>query len=168
MASLRTITRLADTLFAEKWHKLHGRGAFSDPRLKYPGIYLLAFRRAALEGRGIVESDVLYVGMSNSSGGVAQRLKQFRDGIEKNGFHSGAMRFYRDHSNGSPFSAVKSNKKFYFVALTLPCVSVKARAQPTDFQTMGHVAALEYYVVARVLERTGRTPPLNHYGTQPA
>jgi hypothetical protein len=168
MRPLKEIAYLTDALFAQQWCGLHGANALSDPTLRYPGVYLLAFSRPRIEERQVAEADVLYVGMSNSAGGIVQRLKQFRNGIERYGLHSGAMRFYREYCQGQPFSTVKSDKKLYFVAISVSCVSAKAKAQPNDFMAMGHVAALECYAVARILERTGRTPPLNQYGERGA
>jgi hypothetical protein len=74
------------------------------------------------------------------------------------------MRFFREHAGGRPFSELKTARRFYFVAVTVPCVSNKAAAQPADLMLMGHVAALEYYAVAHVMARTGRKPALNSLG----
>jgi hypothetical protein len=38
--------------------------------------------------------------MSNGAGGVRTRLGQFTAGIERNGLHSGAMRFFREDAGG--------------------------------------------------------------------
>lgn len=164
MERLKEIERLVAVLFAQRWTGLHGEGAFRGPELKWPGVYLLAYSDSELEGTPVNEGDVFYVGMSNSAGGVKQRLKQFRDGIEKNDFHSGARRFYRDYCGGRPYAEAATGKRLYFAALTVPCVSDKAEAQPDDLRLMGHVACLEYYAVAHVAAETGRTPPLNKLG----
>ena len=99
MKSLAPIQRLADGLFNQKWQRLHADGSLQTDKLSYPGVYLLAYTGKKLEGMGINPRDVLYVGMSNSAGGVRQRLDQFMTGIKKNTSHSGAMRFYREFSN---------------------------------------------------------------------
>jgi hypothetical protein len=130
-------------------------------------VYLLAYSRAKIDGAPIRSSDVFYVGMSNAAGGVAQRLKQFKIGIEKNIQHSGAMRFYREYSLNRPFSHTNRRKRLYFAALTIPCVSKKSEAQPNDLREMGHVACLEYYAIAKVMRQTGSKPPLNKYGAMP-
>jgi len=127
-------------------------------------VYLLSYTDRDLEGSGVHVRDVFYVGMSNSNGGVSQRLKQFRTGIEKNGLHSGAKRFFRDYCDNRPFSQANTGKRLYFAALSLQCVSDKAVARPDDFRQMGHVACLEYYVIAHVATQTGHNPPLNKLG----
>ena len=96
--------------------------------------------------------------------GVRQRLKQFRGGIEKNGLHSGAMRFYREYCGNRAFSKARTGKRLYFAAVTVPCVSNKVAAEAGDLRLMGHVACLEYYVMAHIVEVTGRRPALNHFG----
>jgi hypothetical protein len=164
MKPLKEIERLASRLFSERWINLHSEKSLARPDLKYPGVYLLAYSSAKIDGASIKSSDIFYVGMSNAAGGVAQRLKQFKIGIEKNSLHSGAMRFYRNYSHNRPWSQTKSRKWFYFAALTIPCLSDKAAAQPSDLREMGHVTCFEYYAFANVMEHTGRKPPLNKFG----
>jgi hypothetical protein len=106
---------------------------------------------------------VFYVGMSNAAGGVRQRLKQFLDGIEHNRQDSGAMRFYREYCGHRPFSKAKTEKQFYFAAVTVPCVSNKVVAEAGDLRLMGHAACLEYYVIAHIVEVTTQRPTLNQF-----
>lgn len=165
MERLREIDRLVGELFSGRWKGLHAEGSLRQPELKLPGVYLLSsYTDAALEGASVEARDVFYVGMSNAAGGVKQRLGQFVKGIEKNDMHSGAMRFYRDYCSGRPFSDVGGNKRLYFRALTLDCVSRKAAAQPDDLRLMGHVTCLEYYAIAHVATETGHRPALNKLG----
>ena len=131
--------------------------ACADSNLRYPGVYLLAFSERQLAGTKIEVRDVFYVGMSIARNGVKQRLRQFRDGIERNDHHSGAMRFYRDHANGLAFSKLKTVNRFYAAARVTQCERVSA----DDWRDMGHVACLEYYVVAHVVAETGEVPRLN-------
>jgi hypothetical protein len=76
------------------------------------------------------------------------------------------MRFYRQYCRGVPFSNANTGKKFYYVSLTLECVSNKGKASPDDFRELGHVACLEYYAIAHVFAETGNKPPLNKLGVR--
>jgi hypothetical protein len=167
MERLTQIETLASKLFLGSWANLHRVDAFQRPDLVFPGVYLLAFTAADLEGARVDVCDVFYVGMSNSAGGVRQRLKQFKTGIEVNNLHSGAMRFYRDYCGGRPFSAAKTGRRLYFAALTIQCQSNKSAAKPDDMRQMGHVGCLEYYAIAHVAEQTGRNPRLNKLTGKP-
>ena len=71
------------TLFARRWLPLHredGKLAVmrNDTGAQYPGVYLLAYCADRLAGRRVRTTDVFYVGMSKSGGGVRQRLRQFQ------------------------------------------------------------------------------------------
>jgi hypothetical protein len=158
-------------LFSARWAHLHdsrGEKSLARADLKFPGVYLLAYSATPdIEGSIVKAKDVLYVGMSNAAGGVRQRLKQFRAGIEVNGLHSGAMRFYREYCGGKPFVDVKNRKKLYFAAQTFECESNKGLAEPDDLRLMGHINCLEYYAVAHIVEKTGKKPPLNKLGPRP-
>jgi hypothetical protein len=164
MDRLTEIDHLVSRLFSESWTGLQSSKSLARPDLKFPGVYLLAYTDGDIEGARVDVRDVFYVGMSNAAGGVNQRLKQFKAGIEKNGLHSGAMRFYRDYGHNRPFSETNTGKRFYFAPLTLPCMSEKAAAQPDDLRQMGHVTCLEYYAIAHVATQTGRKPALNKFG----
>ena len=158
MKPLSQIERAVLQLFATRWIDLHDDEALAGGDLRYPGVYLLAYSaKPSFGGSTIKANDVFYVGMSNAIGGVRARLKQFKGGIENNGLHSGAKRFYREFGGGKPFAGAKSGKRLYFAALTFECVSDKALAKPDDFRLMGHINCLEYYAIAHVAERTART-----------
>jgi hypothetical protein len=163
---LAKIDRLVTELFKQKWSLLHENDALKDERLKYPGVYLLAYTGRKIVGKKVDCDDVFYVGMSNSAQGVRDRLKQFKAGIENGVTHSAAIRFYRDHSGSQPFSTQKGRRKFYFAAQPINCVSDKGQAEPIDFRELGHVTCLEYYAIAHVLEKRERTPPLNKLGNR--
>jgi hypothetical protein len=164
---IREIEKLAARLFRKKWERLHG-DAFSDPALRFPGVYLLAYSKRDLAQKPVEERDVLYVGMSNAQGGVRVRLKQFRDGIEKNDLHSGARRFYREYQSNRPWSKLKGAKSLFYAAISIECVSEKSKLTPADLRKLGHVCCLEYYVIARVREKAQRMPPLNKFGKRPS
>ena len=113
----------------------------------YPGIYLLAFTDKNLEGEIVKPSDIFYVGMSNARKGITSRIKQFINGIEKNGSHSAGMRFYVENSKGTAFSKCNHPEKFYRVSLAFPCDVNKSTRTPKDLQIMGNICQLEYYLI---------------------
>jgi hypothetical protein len=164
---LAHIDVLVSRLFRLRWVPLNSE-ALARPDLIYPGVYFLAFTFEKIAGATVKPDQVLYVGMSNSAGGVRSRLKQFIKGIEQNGYHSGAMRFYREHCKGEPFAQLKTRKRLYVAALTIECEGDKVDARPKDLRLMGHVACLEYYAIARIAQRTGKKPALNKYGPRDA
>jgi hypothetical protein len=165
MKPLREIDNFVSQLFATRWAHLHEERSLARADLKFAGVYLLAYSAAPKIADSVVNArDVFYVGMSNAAGGVRQRLKQFKAGIEKNGLHSGAMRFYREYGGGKPFVGTKSSKRLYFAALTFECESNKGLAEPDDLRLMGHINCLEYYAIAHVAEQTGKRPALNKLG----
>ncbi len=153
------VSSLVRRLLSRHWVPLSE--AVSDGELLNPGVYVLAYSAHRLTGCSIDLKDIIYVGMSNSAGGVRQRLKQFLKGIEVNNFHSGAMRFFRDHCGGKPFSTLGTRKRFYVAAMTVHCKTRKGSRTASDFRGMGHVACLEYYVRAHIQRRLERQPSLN-------
>lgn len=127
----------------------------------YPGIYLLAFTEKDLDGKKVEANDVFYVSMSNARKGIKSRVKQFLNGIEKNGSHSAGMRFYKEHSKGIPFSNCNHREKFYIVSSTFECNVNKETRAPHDLRIMGDICRLEYYLLAHIREITKEEPQLN-------
>jgi len=127
----------------------------------YPGIYLLAFTDKNLEGEIVKPSDIYYVGMSNARKGLTSRVKQFLNGIEKNGSHSAGMRFYKENSNGIAFSECNHLGKFYIVSSTFKCDVHKLTRTPNDLRIMGDISRLEYEIIAHIKEVTNEEPKLN-------
>lgn len=155
-----TIEKLIESLLSTKWTRLHSNGLF--PREgKYPGIYILAYSDTDLQGKEIDLNEIFYVGMSNSLGGVNQRLKQFLAGIENGCCHSAAQRFFRDYANSVPYSKLENRKTFYVAYVPIKCQVGKASRTPEDLRMMGEVTRLEYYVLAHIKEMLGREPELN-------
>ena len=161
-ASVSEIEKLVDNLFSQKWTCLHNVDVFKQDIMKNPGVYIIAFSDNDLHDKIININDIFYVGQSTSAGGVRQRLQQFKSGIEANNYHSGAMRIFTKYQNGKKYSDISEpKKKLFFAVQTINCESKKSLAAPMDFRSMGHVLCLENYIIARVLEQTGRTPELN-------
>ncbi len=148
------VEHLLGRLFSQKWTKL----ATNRPSIEAgecPGIYLLAFTVENLAGQKIKLCDVFYVGMSNARRGVNGRLKQFVDAIEgKSAKHVAGKRFFKKWCKGIPYSQLPCDKQFYVTGFPVSCQVKKAVRGPEDLREMGNVAALEYYVLAAVKEKT--------------
>lgn len=127
----------------------------------YPGIYLLAYTNKNLEGQIVEPDDIFYVGMSNARKGLTSRVKQFLNGIEKNGSHSAGMRFYKENSQGIPFSECDHLEKFYIVSSAFKCNVNKQTRTPNDLRIMGEICRLEYHLLAHIKEVTNEEPKLN-------
>lgn len=146
-------------LLNQRWVKLDDKNLI---KLKdVPGVYILAYSDEDIMEKEIKIKDIFYVGMSNSKGGVRQRLKQFLTGIEKNKNHSAGMRFSTEYANGLPWSKFKERKTFYVASISIPCEVSKDKRNADDLRTMGIVAKLEYDVLAFMKEKTGKEPDLN-------
>jgi hypothetical protein len=154
------IKELIKSLLSTKWISLQSTG-LSSREGKYPGVYILAYSNDNLEGKEIDLNEIFYVGMSNSLGGVNQRLKQFLAGIEKDCCHSAARRFFRDYADSIPYSKLESRKTFYVAYISNKCQVTKASRTSEDLRMMGEVTRLEYYVLAHIKEMLGREPELN-------
>ena len=164
--SVPSVKRLIKNLFAKIWVRLDDdSGRLRDSQ--YPGVYVLAYphdgawgrRKRELAGQPVREEDIFYVGVSHA--GVRKRLRQFIDGLENGGYHSGAKRFFHQVANGTPYSKFESQKPFFVAFVSVPCTAVKPVRSPLDLRKMGVVAELEWYVLARVKEKTKAEPWLN-------
>lgn len=162
-----TIQHLVTNLLSQRWADLLEQKSQRFSALgnaKYPGVYLLAYTNRGLQNQPIDINDVFYVGMSNSDGGVKQRLINFMNGIESGKMHSGGERFFHNYAHGIPFSdfsSINDGKRFYIATLSIPCETRKGRRTAEDLEKMGEVARLEYYVMAHLKRNLGREPELN-------
>jgi hypothetical protein len=154
-------------LLSQQWTHLlkqQARRFAALPNAQYPGVYLIAYSGRNLEDQPIVLEDIFYVGMSNSDGGVRERLRGFINGIEKYRSHSGAKRFYKLYAQQQPFSIfsrANGGKQFFVASISIPCEVTKAKRTSDDLRKMGEVARLEYYVLAHIKNILGTEPELN-------
>ena len=163
------VDRLVEDLFAKTWVRLDDDSAkLTD--CQYPGVYVLAYVdekllghpvKEDLTGDPVTEDEIFYVGMSHA--GVRKRLRQFTNGLEDGGHHSGAKRFFITVANRTPYSSFAQRKPFFGASISVPCTSLKTARSSMDLRKMGVVAQLEWYVLARVRERakTEQEPWLN-------
>lgn len=147
-------------LFDKKWTNLL-KNYKNLKNSQYPGVYILAYTDKDLERKSIRIEDVFYVGMSNSRGGVKQRLKQFIDGVHKGYGHSAGNRFFEEYSKGKSFDVTNHKKTFFVASLSILCKVHKNERTADDLRKMGKVAKFEYEVIAFIKEKLGREPELN-------
>jgi hypothetical protein len=155
-AAVPDVNKLLDELFARQWANLHED--YKDlTDSQYPGVYVLAYPDGILLGRpieedltgqSVKEGHIFYVGVSHA--GVRGRLKQFIDGLEDGGHHSGAKKFFRKVAKGIRYTQLTNAKPFFVASISVPSIYEKEDRTPLDLQKMGIVAALEWYALARI------------------
>ena len=152
------VNTLIEKLFAQKWIRLHEDfSKLADS--EYPGVYVLAYSASGLQGKQVKEKEIYYVGVSHA--GVKGRLKQFITGLEDAGHHSGAKRFFYEVAKQVPYPRLKGKKTFFVASKSVPCTYLKKTRTGLDLRKLGAVAEFEWYVLARVKEKTGNEPWLN-------
>lgn len=130
--------------------------------IKFPGVYAIAKTHESLEGlpfRYIEE--IVYFGMSNSKGGLRQRLQQFNDtmaGVRDQ--HGGADRFLAVYKN---FARLKP--RLYVSVCFAECDVTSLN--PRDLLLMGEVAKWEYECWASYVKRYGCLPRFNNKKDSP-
>jgi len=156
---MKEMEKLLEKFFRQKWQLFNNELRLSLP--SNPGVYAFAYTEKKLEGEKAKPADIFYVGMSNSKKGLKGRINSFNRGIRKGDSHSGAIRFFKNYLKRKSYYKVKSQKKLWIAHLPLDCKVIKDRRTPKDLRTMGKVACLEYFVLARVKDATGYEPDLN-------
>ena len=143
--------RQVSSLFKRRWRRLN-RAALDDPRLARPGVYVISCSRRARPGDVVTEELVHYVGMTVSVGGLRQRLRAFLRGSQGIAGHSGGYRL-------SGLRRVPST--ISFAVHPLDASTHKDDRTSNDLRTMGHIACLEYYLLAHIKKCVGKEPQLN-------
>jgi len=122
--------------------------------INYPGIYCIAVSSKVLTEFSFI-SELEYIGMTNSKGGLKSRLRQFDDTIKKKRTnHGGADRFLYEYEN---YDEVKET--IYVAILSFKCNT--KNPSPNDIRIMGEVAKCEYDCWAIYIEKHGRYPKFN-------
>lgn len=128
---------------------------------KYPGIYCIAISGKDLSKQKFEWiSQITYVGMTNSKGGLKSRLKQFDNTIIGKKGHGGADRFRYKYENYQ-----KLIDKLYVSICHFEC-DVNSNT-PKDLRIMGEVAKFEYDCFAEYVERFGGLPEFNNKSNSP-
>lgn len=131
-------------------------------RLQLPGIYAIAVSDDELTGRPFDWAPhIVYFGMTNSLGGLAQRLKQFDSAINGGPGHGGAMRFLPLYPAGSGTLL----HRLYVAVWPFDC-DVRS-IEPDDLLKMGEVLYAEFYCFAEFTKRFKRLPQFNDKKASP-
>jgi hypothetical protein len=123
--------------------------------LRWPGVYVLAISDEDIAGSHFSwHRDVVYVGMTNSKGGLKSRLKQFDDTVRGKESHGGAQRVRFKHRNYE-----KLKHRLYVAVSNFDCEVTSNR--PEDLRIMGAVACFEFECLAAFAEVFGSLPEFN-------
>jgi hypothetical protein len=107
------------------------------PDCQFPGVYLLAASDLDLTNSAPKWSEVSYIGMTNSQGGLYSRWNQFNNSLHEKPGHSGGHTAVRHYGVYPTWT-----KKLFVAAHSIKC-DPKARTSE-DLIKMGWVAFLEY------------------------
>jgi hypothetical protein len=121
------------------------------------GIYCIAYSEKDISNNlfGWIPQ-IVYIGVTNSIGGLKSRLLQFHKTIEGKLQHGGADRFkegYRHLSSNVIFSNL-------YVAVCPFYCNVESNEEK-DFHIMGEVAKSEYVCFAEYVKHHGKLPKFN-------
>lgn len=122
--------------------------------VRYPGVYIIAQTDQPLTDDFSWREEIIYIGMTNSGGGLQSRLHQFDKTLRGDIKHGGADRVlykYRDYKTLVPSLHVA----------VYPVVCNVKSDRPADLRLMGEVCRLEYACLAEYAERYGRLPEFN-------
>lgn len=127
------------------WSKWEDRTSIEGAR--YPGVYALAMADEDLAGKPVQYTEIQYIGMSNSLGGLKGRWSQFNKAIHgDSGRHSGGDSAFRDLG---PYP--NWQKKLFVAAFPVQCEPKEVN--PENLRKMGLVTYLEYEAFAQFCER---------------
>ena len=125
------------------------------PGIKCPGIYVIARSDRNIQGRPFRwREEIIYIGMTNSIGGLRSRLKAFDDTLRGRESHGGAQRVrfkYSEYASLAP--------KLFVAISPMPCIVDSNR--PEDLRIMGDIVKQEYECFACFAERFSRLPEFN-------
>jgi len=131
------------------------------PGVKNPGIYVLTISERDISNQPFSWLDeIVYIGMTNSIGGLKGRLQQFDNTINGKTGHGGADRVRYRHKNYTELSI-----RLFVSVMPVPC-NVKSN-HPDDLLKMGEVAMLEYVCFAEYAHKFGHLPQFNDKKNSP-
>jgi len=124
--------------------------------LQYPGIYVISYNKHDISKDNFARiREIIYVGMTNSKGGLKRRLRQFDYTISgKGNNHSGAKRVRDIYNNYD-----KLIKYLYVAIRPFKCGVTSIKEE--DLRIMGKVAEYEYICFAEYVKRFGMLPEFN-------
>lgn len=149
---LRTPSEMYERRFSE-WRSWDERDA--QPNCGSPGVYAVAITPQLIRGRPFSWSrNIVYIGMTNSIGGLRARLRQFDKTMAGTLRHGGADRVRFKHRGYSSFV-----KKAYVAVAVFKCQPEVCSSR--DLRIMGEVARFEYRCLAHFVDRFSRLPAFN-------
>jgi len=126
------------------WENWSNRNGLS--RIKFPGVYALAFSEKDISGSPHSWSkEVIYIGMTNSKGGLKSRLQQFENTIIGKEGHGGARRVMRKHPDYGELVS-----RLYVSVCPKDCNA--SSCDPVNLRLKGEVAKQEYDCFADFVE----------------
>lgn len=135
------------------WVKWDDRNKFNG--ISLPGVYVIAFSKKDISGNSFKWTrDIIYIGMTNSKGGLKSRLQQFENTIKGREGHGGARRVRYKYPNH------KALIPQLYVSIWLTECNVESN-KPADLLAMGDVAKREYECFACFVKRYGQLPEFN-------
>ena len=137
-----------------RWIKWENRSKFTNRQ--WPGVYILAITNKNLENKKPNFRDVVYIGMTNSHGGLISRWNQFDNSIHNKPGHSGGKTVFRDLGNYKNWK-----RKLFVCALPVKCNVFKDKRTPEDLIQMGWIAFLEYEALSKYKKLIGKEPKYN-------
>jgi hypothetical protein len=126
------------------------------PKKNCPGVYIAALSELNLSGTDFSWlEEIIYIGVTNSAGGLIGRLNQFHDTISgKRTSHGGADRVKYKHREYDILAP-----KLYVSVASFDC-NVESKL-PNDLRIMGKVLEFEFICFAEYAEKFSRLPEFN-------
>ncbi len=134
-------------LYFGKWVAWRDRSSIDGAA--FPGVYLLATSRRNLGGKRADIGDAVYIGMTNSRGGLKGRWGQCSQAVQGRGGHSGGNAMFKNMGHYDTWE-----ENLFVAACPVQCDPVSPN--PNDYLLMGAVAYLEYKAFAEFLRKKPR------------
>ena len=129
--------------------------------ISYSGVYAIAIAEQVIAGKDFdFEKEIAYFGMTNSKGGLKNRLQQFDNTIQGKEGHGGAKRFRKKYPDYHKLIEV-----LYVAVKPFKCDT--ALKNQKDLLVMGKVAEFEYICFAEYLGKYGSLPEFNDMKRSP-
>ncbi len=135
------------------WHRWDMRKMI--PGKKFPGVYTIALSNQDISGQRFSwRQEIIYIGMTNSAGGIKSRLQQFQSTIRGGDAHGGASRVKFKHKKYDVLAPL-----LYVAASYTECDVTSHK--PKDLKLMGEVAKQEYDCFATFIKKFNQWPEFN-------
>ncbi|MCX5632710.1 MAG: hypothetical protein NTW93_03425 [Phycisphaerae bacterium] len=133
-----------------KWYKWRERNGID--KCKQPGVYAIAYSNKGISGKVFKwNKNIIYIGMTNSKGGLRLRLYQFDRSIREKSGHGGALRVLYKYPNYKTLSL-----KLYVSVCPFDCNVSSPTSK--NLRIMGEVAKFEYICKAKYFQEFKQLP----------